>query len=74
MLTVTFTELRNQAKKYFDAVEAGETVEIYRNGKPVAILCPIRPLSRDRWKTASPLRVAGRSLSQAILADRAEGD
>jgi prevent-host-death family protein len=40
MKTVTFSQLRNNAKKYFDAVEKGETVEVYRHGKPVAILSP----------------------------------
>ena len=73
MRTVTFSELRNQAKKYFDAVENGETVEIYRHGKPVAILMPIRKRSMDRWKTSHPLKLSGTSLSQAILADRSEG-
>lgn len=72
MRTVTFSELRNQAKKYFDAVERGETVEIYRHGKPIAILMPIRRHSLERWKTARPLQLSGASLSAAILADRSE--
>ena len=33
MVRVTFSELRNNAKKYFDAVEQGELVEVYRHGK-----------------------------------------
>ena len=73
MRSVTFTELRNQARKYFDAVEDGETMEIYRHGKPVAILMPVRQLQRDRWRTAQPIQLSGASLSQAILADRATG-
>jgi prevent-host-death family protein len=40
MKTVTFSQLRNNAKKYFDAVEKGESVEVYRHGKPAAILSP----------------------------------
>ena len=70
MRTVTFSELRNQAKKYFDAVEKGETVEVYRHGKPVAFLMPIRKRSLDRWKAFRPLKLSGVSLSQAILKDR----
>ena len=70
MRTVTFSELRNQAKKYFDAVERGETIEVYRHGKPVALLMPIRKHSLDRWKTSHPLQLSGASLSHAILADR----
>ncbi|MHB2018094.1 MAG: type II toxin-antitoxin system Phd/YefM family antitoxin [Candidatus Xenobia bacterium] len=72
MITVTFSDLRNNAKKYFDAVERGETVEVYRHGKPVALLSPLPSGSRsaDRWKTASPLEVDGASLTQALLEDR----
>lgn len=72
MRTVTFSELRHQAKKYFDAVENGETVEIYRHGKPVAILMPARKRPLNRWKTFRPLKLSGASLSRAILADRSE--
>ena len=73
MIAVTFSELRNHAKKYFDAVEGGETVEVYRHGKPVALLSPVgaRP---HRWKTTRPLQIEGLSLSRAILAQRTEGD
>ncbi|MEK7389100.1 MAG: type II toxin-antitoxin system Phd/YefM family antitoxin [Elusimicrobiota bacterium] len=73
MRTATFSELRNQAKKYFDAVEGGETIEIYRHGKPVAILSPIRARSLERWRTARPLALSGASLSHAVLADREDG-
>ena len=41
MRHATFTEVRNQAKQYFDAVEAGETVRVLRNGKPIADIVPI---------------------------------
>ena len=72
MKTATFSDFRNHAKKFFDAVEGGESVEIYRHGKPVAMLTPIRKHSMDRWKTAHPLTLPGLSLSRAILADREE--
>lgn len=42
MRETTFTELRNHAKDYFDAVEAGDTVRVFRNGKPIAEIVPIR--------------------------------
>ncbi|MBI1870012.1 MAG: type II toxin-antitoxin system Phd/YefM family antitoxin [Chlamydiae bacterium] len=70
MSTVTFTELRNHARKYFDQVERGETFEIYRHGKPVAILLPPGDSSKEGWKRVSPMKIFGVSLSQAILADR----
>ena len=72
MKMATFSGLRNQAKKYFDAVERGETIEIYRHGKPVALLMPIQKHSLERWRTAHPLSLSGASLSEAILSDRAE--
>ena len=72
MRMVTFSQLRNQAKKYFDAVEQGESVEVYRHGKPVAILMPLQKHSLERWRSAKPIRLSGASLSHAILADRAE--
>ncbi|MBU4272233.1 MAG: type II toxin-antitoxin system prevent-host-death family antitoxin [Planctomycetes bacterium] len=70
MITVTFTELRNHAKKYFDAVDEGETIEVCRHGKPVAVLTPIRERSMERWKRANPLRIEGVELSKAILEER----
>jgi len=72
LLTATFTELRNDAKSYFDAVERGETIEVYRKGKLVAFLSPARRAS-GRWKSARPLKVTGTSLCKAILKERSEG-
>lgn len=72
MTTVTFSQLRNQAKKYFDAVERGETIEVYRHGKPIATVTPFCSNSLKRWKQANPLKISGVSLSQAILEDREE--
>ncbi len=69
MQNVTFSQFRNKAKNYFDAVEAGESVEIFRHGKPVAILSPVRHHA-DYWKTVKPLVLHGLSLSQTILDER----
>ncbi|MGA2779805.1 MAG: hypothetical protein ABSF94_19790 [Steroidobacteraceae bacterium] len=41
-MDTTFTELRNHAKAFFDAVERGETVRVFRNGKAVALNTPCR--------------------------------
>ena len=71
MKTVTFSQLRNNAKKYFDAVEHGETVEIYRHGKPIAMLTPVlRESPLSRWKTANPIKLPGVSASKMIIEDR----
>jgi len=74
MKRATFSELRNNARKYFDAVEQGEIVEIYRKGKPVAILSPVDSHSHARWKTNTPLVLEGVSLSETILREREESE
>jgi len=71
MKTVTFSQLRNNAKKYFDAVEKGESVEVYRHGKPIAMLTPYLGQSRlSRWKTANPIKIPGVSGSKMIIEER----
>jgi prevent-host-death family protein len=70
MSDATFTELRNNAKHYFDAVEAGESVRVFRNGKPIAEIVPIRT-GMPSWKRmVSPLTVKGLKLSREVLGDR----
>lgn len=72
MIPVTFSELRHHAKKYFDAVEKGQALEVYRHGKPIAIVSPRVKSSGQRWKSARPIRINKVSLSQAILEERRE--
>ena len=71
MREATFTELRNKAKRYFDLVEAGETVRVLRNGKPIAEIHPI-PSDPPSWKQrpARPLAIGGGEISRLILEDR----
>jgi prevent-host-death family protein len=70
MQETTFTELRNHAKAYFDAVEGGDTVRVFRNGKPIAEIVPIRSGVPSWKRQGAPLTVKGLSLSQEILSDR----
>jgi antitoxin (DNA-binding transcriptional repressor) of toxin-antitoxin stability system len=71
MREATFTEFRNEAKRYFDLVESGEIVRILRNGKPIA---EVHPIARDlpSWKRrpARPLVVGGSLVSRSIVQDR----
>lgn len=71
MRETTFTDLRNQAKSYFDLVEAGEIVRVLRNGKPIA---EIHPIAADlpSWKQrqARPLAIGGEEISRMILEER----
>lgn len=73
MLETTFTELRNHAKTFFDAIEEGETVRVYRNGRPVADIVPVKA-AMPAWKKPPRTRLSlgSLSLSDEILADRAE--
>lgn len=73
MRETTFTELRNHAKTFFDAVEEGETVRVYRNGRPVADIVPVKT-SMPAWKKPPGVRLSLGSLSlgDEILADRDE--
>lgn len=70
MKDATFTELRNNAKQYFDAVEAGDTVRVFRNGKPIAEIVPIRSGVQSWKRQVTPLVIKGLSLSREILKDR----
>ncbi|HTB23166.1 MAG TPA: type II toxin-antitoxin system Phd/YefM family antitoxin [bacterium] len=57
MITTTFTHFRNTAASYFDKVEKGESVQIYRHGKPSALLVKFEPRveAKAYWKNAKPL-------------------
>lgn len=75
MKQATFSELRNHAKEYFDIVEAGESVRIVRNGKPIADIVPL-PQDLPSWKRrlAQPLIIDGVSLSRIVLDERETTD
>lgn len=73
MRETTLTELRNQAKRFFDLVETGETVRVLRNGKPIAEIHPVRH-ELPSWKRRHPhpLDLGGYEISRLILADRGD--
>lgn len=73
MRETTFTELRNNARTFFDAVEEGETVRVYRNGRPVADIVPVKT-AMPAWKKPPRTRLSlgSLSLSDEVLADRNE--
>lgn len=57
--TIAQRELRNQNAKVIEAVTAGETFVITRNGEPVAELRPLRRRRRSRVPRAEILALAG---------------
>ncbi len=73
MRETTFTELRNHAKVFFDAVEDGETVRVYRNGRPVADIVPVKAAT-PAWKKPPQTRLSlgALNLGDEVLADRDE--
>lgn len=73
MREATFTELRNQAKHYFDLVEAGEVIRVLRNGRPIAEIHPV-PADLPSWKQrkARPMRLSGVAISKLILEERGD--
>jgi antitoxin (DNA-binding transcriptional repressor) of toxin-antitoxin stability system len=73
MREATFTELRNQAKTFFDVVEGGETVRIYRNGKPIADIVPVnRHVPAWKRSVELPISLDGISLADEVIKDRIE--
>jgi prevent-host-death family protein len=67
----TFTEFRRHAKDFFDAVEAGDVVRVYRNGRPIADVVPI-PSEEPAWKRpVARLTLRGARASDAVAQDRA---
>ena len=74
MQEVTFTDFRNHAKRYFDSVEHGETVRIFRNGRPVGDLVPVQTRT-PAWKNPPKVRISlkGILLGEEVVADRDQG-
>lgn len=72
MKHATSTEFRNHAKRYFDMVESGESVRVYRNGKPIADIVPVAA-DLPSWKrrAVQPLVLEGVSITRVILEERA---
>lgn len=74
MKQASFTDVRNRARHYFDLVESGETVRVFRKGKPIADIVPV-VANLPSWKRriVQPLVLEGVSISRVIQAERAVG-
>ena len=70
MVTINFSKFRQNAKKYFDAVEDGDTIRVMRHGKVIARIIPTSQRQPSWKKEVSPLVIPGTSLSEAILKER----
>ena len=68
MRSATFTEFRQNAKAYLDAVERGETVRILRHGRPIAEVGPPSENASPSWRRPGlRLSVKGASLTSQHL-------
>jgi prevent-host-death family protein len=74
MIAAQLSEFRMHTKNYLDRVEEGESVQILRHGKPIAVLIPAAEAPVSRWKTAPPrIRLKdpkGPSLSETLIDER----
>jgi len=70
MKTITISQLARNGRKILDLIESGETLQISRNGRLVALLSPAIRKTAIRWKKANPLFLPGVSLSRAIIEER----
>ena len=66
---VASRELRNNTRALLDRVEAGESVMITVDGRPVAVLHPVG--RRPRWMTRDEFvtRIAGHQADPALRAE-----
>lgn len=74
MRVVSFSQLRNNAKAFFDAVEKGETLEVSRRGKTIAEIRPVRNGPDPRWlnRPKGIKLKSGASISDMIIQQRRE--
>ncbi len=72
MRETNVADLRRHTKEYFDAVEQGDVIRVYRKGKPIADIVPI-PKNKPSWKNEIPrLTIPGIIISKELLKDRDE--
>jgi len=57
MITISVADLASHVEKYLQEVERGETIEVERDGKVVAIVAPTMQAVEDYWnRPAEPFR------------------
>ena len=72
MQETSFSELRSQARHFFDLVESGEVVRVLRNGRPIAEIHPIASDDPLSWKQrpARPVAISGKEVGRLIVEER----
>ena len=80
MKTVTVRELQQNIRRVLDRVERGESVEVTRRRRPIALLSPIArpgkpapwPDLEERTREVFGSRVFSPGLSEQIIRDRGD--
>ncbi len=72
MKTINFTEFRNRASDLMTEVEGGETILVFRHGRPIAKVSPLAPPAPSWKQPALRLVSRGQGLASAIIEDRAD--
>jgi prevent-host-death family protein len=76
MNTINAKQARKQLGNLIDAAQGGESIVITRRGRKVAELGPVRARRRQKLPDLSAfrasLKVKGKSLSETVIAMRAE--
>jgi len=62
VITATVADLAKDVEKYLREVERGESIEVRREDKPVAIVSPPKPSAKEYWKHRKPLPSSWRGL------------
>ncbi len=73
MMTVSFTEFRNNASAIFSSVENGETIHVLRHGKEIAEITSLNNENKHQpsWKQKrSKLTIQGKDISKIIINER----
>ena len=75
MITITQTEFRKHMREYMEAVGRGETLRVYRHGRPFAQVSPLPSDGVPSWKRDRPLirLPEGVSASRTVIEERDEG-
>jgi len=58
MTTISIDEIKNDVGRYFDRVQAGETLLVTRSGQPVAEIKPIVPTEEHVARSLRPIGLA----------------
>ena len=63
MSAITLADAKAHLSELVDRVEAGDSIDITRRGKPVARLVPVAPQREPGWNAVEKLRALRQSIA-----------